>query len=528
VRKQIDILIRDGLVYDGTLSGPVVADIAICGDRIAGVGQFSESHAELVVCAKGMSVAPGFIDAHAHSDFTLLADPRAEGKIGQGVTTEINGNCGMSAAPIYGKALERREDDLRELGIRERWNSVREYSELIAMKGIALNSAMLAGHGNLRGTVLGYEDRRPSADELAQMKQLLDISLKEGAIGLSTGLIYPPGIYCHTEELTELSRVLQPYDLIYTSHMRSEGTLLAEAIQEVITIGEGSGVRVHISHIKTAGQQNWHKADQAISMIMEARLRGLRLTCDRYPYTASGTDLDSILPSWAFRGGNEEEIRMLISQDSRMRLRNELPDQSLDSAYWEKIILSSVVTEANKWMEGKTIAQIGKKLDKDGPDTVFDILISERLRAGAIFLSMSEDNLEKFLSLPFCAIGSDSSARCFDGPTRVGKPHPRTFGTFPRFLGKYVRDKGLMSMSEAISRITMLPATLFNLGSRGTIREGMFADIVLFEADKINDPATFDDPYQQPEGVPFVFVNGVPAVWEGRPTGRLAGRMLRT
>jgi len=526
VKKHIDILIKDGLIVDGSGADPLLSDLAISGDRILATGSFAEADAETILPAKGLVVAPGFIDVHAHSDFTLLADPRAEGKLLQGVTTEINGNCGMSAAPLYGRALERREDDLRELAIPERWSTVNEYRMLIDKRRIALNSAMLAGHGNIRGSVVGYENREPSDEELSGMKRLLEEALKEGCIGLSTGLIYPPGIYSQTEELTELSRVLKRHDLPYASHMRSEGASLLESIKEVIAIGEGAGIRVHISHIKTAGSQNWFKADAAVSMIEDAQKRGIQVTCDRYPYIASSTDLDSILPSWAFEGGNDKELERISQKETRSRLRAELLAQAGDSAYWERIIVSSVISDKNSWMEGKTIAQISAKLTSDEVETVFHILNEERLRVGAIFLSMSEENLRKFLSLPYCAIGSDSSARCFDGPTRSGKPHPRTFGTFPRFIGKYVRDEKLMPLSGAVYKSTMLPAAIFGLKDRGQLKNGMFADITIFDPSSIKDSATFESPYQNPSGIPYVLVNGTPAVWEGRVTGARSGRVL--
>lgn len=526
MKKSIDLIIKHGLIFDGRGGEPVVSDIAVKDDRILAVGTFSENDAETIIPAKGMAVAPGFIDSHAHSDFTLIADNRAEGKICQGVTTEINGNCGMSAAPLYGKAVERREDDLKELGISGRWNSVREYYSLIEKKGLALNTAMLIGHGNIRGSVVGYDNREPSETELIRMKQLLDISIQEGGMGLSTGLIYPPGIYSCTDELRALAEVLKPYGLIYTSHMRSEGAALLESILEVISISRAADIRAHISHIKTAGQQNWHKADAAIALIMAAREEGIEISCDRYPYIASSTDLDSLLPSWAFEGGNEEELQRLRSEEMLVKMRRELLEQVNNREYWERVIISSVVSPAKAWMEGMTIAQISERLGCDEIEAVFTILLEEKLRVSAIFLSMSEDNLRKFLLLPFCAIGSDSSARCFDGPTRIGKPHPRTFGTFPRFFGKYVRDDGLMSLTEAVHRTTMLPAATFGLRGRGQIKEGFSADIVIFDPDTISDRATFEDPFLKPSGIPYVLVNGSPAVWEGEPTLTFSGRML--
>lgn len=524
--KSFDLVIKQGLVFDGTGGAPVCSDIAVKDGRIFGTGTFSESDGKDVIQARGLAISPGFIDSHAHSDFTLIADNRAEGKLFQGVTTEINGNCGMSAAPLYGKAAERREADLKELGIRERWNSLHDYCQVISKIGLCLNSAMLIGHGNIRGSVVGYDNREPSADELFEMKVLLDTSIQEGGIGLSTGLIYPPGMYSSTDELIGLAGVLKRYDLIYTSHMRSEGSALLESLHELISISRGAGVRAHISHIKTAGEQNWHKSDAAIASIRAAREEGLPITCDRYPYIASSTDLDALLPAWAFEGGNEEELLRLSSEKMLIKLRQELQEQARDSTYWERVILSSVVSPANRWMEGKTIAQISKRLDCDEIEAVFKVLRAEKLRVGAIFLSMSEANLRTFLSLPFCAIGTDSSARCFDGPTRQGRPHPRTFGTFPRLLGKYVRDEGLMPLSEAVYKATMLPARIFGLKGRGQIRDGFAADLVIFDPDTISDRATFEDPFLKPAGISHVIVNGTPAVWEGGATRNIAGRIL--
>lgn len=528
MNNKVDFIIKHGLIFDGNGREPVISDIAVKEDRIVGIGTFSDNDADTIIQAKGMAVAPGFIDAHSHSDFTLIADSRAEGKICQGVTTEINGNCGMSAAPLYGRAIERREDDLKELGITERWSSVREYCSVIENKGLALNTAMLIGHGNIRGSVVGYDNRKPSAVELLQMKHLLDISIQEGGIGLSTGLIYPPGIYSSTDELVALSEVLRPYGLIYTSHMRSEGPALLESIQEVITISRAAGIKSHISHLKTAGQQNWHKSDAAIDLITAARQEGMKISCDRYPYIASSTDLDSLLPSWVFEGGNEEELKRLRSDEMRIKMRRELLKQARNRTYWERVIISSVASPEKAWMEGMTIAEISKHFCCDEIEAVFKVLLEEKLRVGAIFLSMNEDNLRKFLSLPFCAIGSDSSARCFDGPTRLGKPHPRTYGTFPRFFGRYVRDEGLMSLTEAIRRATMLPAAIFGLRGRGQIKEGFSADIVIFDPDTISDRATFEDPFLKPAGISYVLVNGTPAVWEGEPTRKSSGRLLRS
>lgn len=527
VKKRIDILIKGGTVYDGSLASPHAKDIAISGDIISAIGSFNRDEAAKVIDAKGLIVAPGFIDTHAHSDFTILADPRAVGKVSQGVTTEINGNCGMSAAPLLKKAFERRQDDLKELGIPERWNTFDEYFTLLEKRGIALNLATLTGHGNIRGSVMGYDDRVPTKDDLSEMCALLRKAIDEGAIGLSTGLIYPPGLYSKTDELIGLSKVLKQKDLVYASHMRSEGEMLVESVQEVIRIGREADVRVHISHIKTAGEKNWHKSEKVIALIEDARNSGIRLTCDRYPYTASSTDLDSLLPAWAYEGGNEEELKRLMNPKDSNRIRKEIENQSDKKDYWESVIISSVDSEDNAWMEGRTIADISAALRLDEISTLFRILIDERLRVGAIFLSMNEENLEKFLSLKYCMIGSDSSARSFDGPTRKGKPHPRTFGTFPRFIGRFVRDSGIMGLPEAVYRSSLLPAETFSLKKRGSIREGMYADIVIFDLNNIMDRATFEDPFQSSSGIEHVLVNGIPVINKGEFAGNFPGRVLR-
>lgn len=526
--EGIDILIRNGKIYDGRGGEPFVGDIGVTDDRIVAVSRRQGElggGAERTIEAGGLSVAPGFIDSHAHSEFTLLADGRAEGKIFQGVTTEISGNCGLSAAPLYGEAREHREKDLKELGIEARWSTLAEYLHLLESEGFALNFATLAGHGNIRASVMGYSDRSPDSSETERMKALLRDAVQEGALGLSTGLIYPPGVYAETEEIIGLARCIR--ERIYTSHMRSESDGLIEAIKETIRIGKESGIAVHISHIKTGGKSNWPRIDGAIAEMEEARSGGIRLTCDRYPYTAASTDLDALLPSWTYEGGAEEELKRLRGSETRDKIRNEILSRHSDNDYWGGIIISSLNSEKNKWMEGKDLASISQGLGRNPVDFLLDILAEEKLRIGAIFHTMNEENLVRFLKMPYLMIGSDSSARSYDGPTQKGKPHPRGFGTFPRFLGRYARDIGLMRIAEAVHKATMLPADTFGLKGRGRIAEGLYADIVVFDEERVVDTATFDDPYRKPEGIYYVLVNGSPAVWEGSFTGIMAGRVLR-
>lgn len=526
MNERVDILIKGGLIFNGTGPEPFEADIGISGDKIAFISKKSRilQKAKRVIDANGLAVAPGFIDTHSHSEFTLLADRRAEGKIFQGITTEINGNCGLSAAPLYGEALKQREEDLIEFSIYKRWSTFEEYFEILR-KGLAINFITLVGYGNVRACVAGFEDRGLTSANKRKVYNLLRKSIREGAVGVSTGLIYPPGIYSTTEELIEIARCCN--NLIYTSHMRSEGDNLIESIEETIRIGRESGINVHISHLKTSGKKNWHKIDDAISLIEEAQKEGIKVTCDRYPYTAASTDLDTILPSWVYEGGREEELKRLKKSELQKKIKEKILDENPEIKFWESVNIASVSSEKNRWMEGKSIAYIAYREDSEPVDTLLKILIEENLKVSAIFLSMNEDNLRRFLSLPYVMIGTDSSARSTNGPTHKGKPHPRGFGSFPKFLGRYVRNNGLMSMGEAIQKITMLPAKTFGINKRGIIKKGAFADIVVFDHEKIIDRATFDDPFLKPEGIYYVVVNGLPAIWEGSPTGINAGRILR-
>lgn len=524
----IDLLIKGGKVYDGTGNEPFIADIGIVKDRIAFVGRSASEYgggAVNVIRAEGLSVSPGFIDTHGHSEFTLLADGRAEGKVLQGVTTEINGNCGLSAAPLLNEALAHREADLCEWEIKERWSTFREYFDLLEERGIALNYATLTGHGNLRASVVGYADRQPSDAEMKRMCDLLEETVRDGSLGLSTGLIYPPGVYARTEELVGLAHTIP--DRLYATHMRSEGDALIEAIEEALSIGRGSGIAVHLSHLKTGGKENWHKGDQAIAVIANALSGGVKISADRYPYTAASTDLDAVLPSWVYAGGTEEELRRLEDEEIRRQIKGELLERYPSDVYWDSITVASVTRQENAWMEGKSMSRISVSIGKEPVDFLFHLLIEERLRVGAIFHTMNEENLRRFLSLPYTMIGSDSSARSFDGPTRKGKPHPRGFGSFPRFLGSYVRDEGLMALAEGIRRATMLPADTFGLKNRGRLKEGYAADLVVFDEEAISDRATFDAPFTKPVGIDYVVVNGVPTLWKGVGTGARAGRVLR-
>ena len=388
-----------------------------------------------------------------------------------------------------------------------------------------MNFATLTGHGNIRASVLGYANREPTQGELDEMAGLLTESLGAGAIGLSTGLIYPPGAYSRTEELVRLAEAGRKAsgNFIYATHMRSEGDNLIEALGEAVTIGRAAG-RLQVSHMKTAGRQNWGKISEAIETIENARASGLRASADRYPYTAASTDLDTILPAWAYEGGAQAELTRLKDPATVKKIAGEIKKEPL---YWESVYVASTPESSDKWMEGKNLDGIARSLGKPPLEALFQILVRGQVRVQAIFHSMNEDNLRQLYRLPWVMVGSDSSARSLAGPSAQGKPHPRAFGTFPRFLKRYTIEEGLMGMEEAIRKMTSLPAATFGLSERGLIKEGFAADIVVFDPARVTDTATFEEPFQKALGVEHLLVNGVAAISGGTLTGRRAGRVLR-
>jgi N-acyl-D-amino-acid deacylase len=527
------LLVSGGLCFDGTGSPPRRADVGIALDgRIAFVRDASARqahiHAERVIDATGMAVCPGFIDTHAHSEFTLLADARGEGKVLQGVTTEINGNCGLSAAPLFGPAATQRAPDLAEYAIAARWETFAEYFRHLSEAGPVMNHATLVGHGNLRASVMGYSDRAPTSTEMARMKVLVREAVEAGALGLSTGLIYPPGVYSTPAEIAALvaegvaARGTGAF--VYASHMRSESDGLLASIAETLDVGRATGAAVHVSHIKTGSPEVWHLADAAIALLDAARAEGMSVSVDRYPYTASSTDLDALLPAWAFEGGREAEFERLRDRDALGRMREHLAGR--DEAFWASVAVSSVRGEANRWAEGLRMDEIARRMGLAPFDAMVRLLLDENLGVGAIFHFMCEENLRKFLSLPYAMVGSDSAARCLGGPTRTGKPHPRGFGSFPRFLSAVGRAMGGHGLEALIHKLTGLPARTFGLPGRGVLAEGNHADVVVFDPSLIGDRATYEEPYQPPLGVGCVIINGSVVAEHGRLTGERPGRVL--
>ena len=522
-----DILIKDGFIVDGTGQPGMKGSIGIVGERIAVIGECSVNQARKVICAEGKVVAPGFIDIHAHSDFNLLINPGAESKLCQGITTELLGQCGVSGAPMEGEVRERKRKELMDLGLSVNWSTMSEYLLRLEEAQPTVNIATLVGHGTLRGAVVGYDNRRPSKNELNRMKARLLQSLKMGAFGLSTGLIYPPGVYSSTEELMALTKLVAESGSIYATHLRSEGDELLESLEEAIDLAEKTGVSLQISHLKTYGRRNWTKLPLVFGIIEDSRKRGVNVHADRYPYVASSTDLDVLLPSWAWEGGRERELKHLADPVSQKRMTNEILSNDPEPDFWDKVIISTVKNERSRYLEGKTLAEISAQKKQAPWNFLYELLKKEEMKVGAIFFFMSEENLRQILSKDYVMIGTDSAARSVSGILRRGKPHPRCFGTCPRILCQWTGEGKLLSLETAIYKMAGLPAKKLGLNDRGLIKPHYFADLVVFDPSTIKDQADYDDPFQYPIGIEQVVINGVEVISEGEMTGKRPGKVLR-
>ena len=517
-------IIRNVEVLDGSGAPAYRADIALEGDRIAAIGDLAAAtgpggRPETVIDGQGLAAAPGFIDIHSHSDYTLPINPRAESKIRQGVTTEVIGMCGGSAAPLDPEDRERLKAARPELPWT--WTTFADYLETLRDNGISVNVVPMVGHGTVRGMAVGQDDRPPTADEMVEMKRLIAQAMDEGAWGLSTGLIYAPSSFSTTEELIELSRVPAARGGFYFSHIRGEGPTLLDSVSEAITIGEQAGLPVQIAHFKAQGPENWHLLDEALALLDAARARGVDVAADRYPYIASSTSLRAYLPQWAHDGGMEALLQRLADPGQRQRI--------LDTAFprgrrWEATVISYAPSHP-EW-EGLNVAQIAEQRHADPTETALDLILEEEGGVSVVHFGMDEDNLTKVLRHPAIMIGSDGSARAPYGPLGEGKAHPRNYGTFVRVLGKYAREEGTLTLPEAVHKMTGKPAERLGLSDRGRLEAGRKADLVLFDPATVVDKATFTEPYQYPAGIAYVFVNGQAVITPEGHTGALPGRVL--
>lgn len=518
---MFDLKIVDGMVLDGTGSPARRADVGITADRITAIGDLGAAEARSVILAGGRMVCPGFIDTHSHSDAYLLIEPTAPSKVYQGVTTEVVGNCGASAAPCLGAAHLASDWQLHSYP--GKWQTMAEYRQVLETVRPAMNVVPLVGHNVLRASVMGYEGRAATEDECKAMERLLEQSLDEGGRGLSSGLIYPPGMYAANEEILRLARVVRRKGGIYTSHMRSESSRLIEALNETIGVARETGVRVQVSHLKTSGQGNWHLIDAALATITAARTAGLAVAADRYPYISSCTELDVIFPDWATEGGREAELARLKDPVIRARLRAELIERRSERS-WGSITIGST-TEANKLFRGVPLEDVAAQLGLEPVDAALYLIETDGLMTSAFFQGMSEDNLWRILEQPWVMIGSDASLRAPWGPLSRDYPHPRAYGSFPKFLKAALEGK-TVALPEAVRKMTSLPAAQFELARRGELREGYQADVVVLDAGALGDCATFSDPHRFSGGITHLVVNGKMTLADGQLTGVRSGVWL--
>jgi N-acyl-D-amino-acid deacylase len=479
----------------------------------------------------GLALAPGFIDVHSHSDELWLVDPRCEGKIRQGVTTEIGGNCGMSVAPLHGSALATARRNAADYALEVAWTTFDAFFTLIERQRVALNVASLVGLGTTRSCVAGPAARRLERDELDAQNRLIRSAVEEGALGVSSGLIYEPGRYADLGELVAAARAARDAGApLYASHVRDEGDELEAAIDEALAVGRGADVAVQCSHHKAAGRKNWGKVHRTLAAIDRARTRGAAVACDAYPYVASWTELATLLPRGVRDGGDEAALARLRDPDqaSAAALAMELArDPALGGDGWDTVLITGVGRERNAHLAGKRIDALAQDWNTTPARAVIRLLVEEAMRVESVFFSMTEDDVATVLSAPFCSVGSDASARALAGITARGVPHPRTYGTFPRIFGRYVRQRHVFDTAEAVRRMTSLPAAHFGLRDRGAIAAGMHADLVVFDEERIVDRATYDHPFAAPVGIRDVYVNGSAVLREGRLTGTHPGRVLR-
>jgi N-acyl-D-amino-acid deacylase len=530
---QYDLLIRNGRIVDGSGRAGYVADVAVKGDRIVSIGNLSQATASRTIDAQSLIVAPGFIDMLGQSETYLLIDPRAMSKVMMGVTTEITGE-GESIAPINERQIKEQADFLRRFNLTVDWRTLDEYFKRLEKQGTGVNLGTFVGATQVREYVIGYDDRRPTAAELEQMKKLVAGAMREGALGVSTSLQYVPARFAKTDELIELAKVAREYGGIYATHQRSEANTIDASLDEVFEIARKAQIPVEIWHLKTAYKKNWGRMPHVLARIKQARDQGLDVTADIYPYIAGSTSLSACLPPWALEGGVEKMLSRLREPSTRERLKKEI---SADQQEWENIylgsggpggvLISAVVNRELESLQGKRISEIAAQQKKDPLDAVFDLLLADNGQTSAIYFMMSEADMRAAMQAPFVSFCTDSGARATDGPLAGSKSHPRGWGSYPRILGRYVRDEKLLSLETAIHKMTGAPAARVKLRDRGLIREGMFADIAIFDPGKVMDRATFEMPNQYPTGIEYVLVNGQISVDKGQRTSSLAGRVVR-
>ncbi|MBL8204055.1 MAG: D-aminoacylase [Blastocatellia bacterium] len=519
-----DVLLRNGTVYDGSGKKARVADVAIKGDKIVAIGKLQAPLAKIVIDVKGLAVAPGFVNMLSHSYNSILQDGRSLGELRQGVTTQIFGE-GSSMGPLSAEMKQRR-------GI-SNWTTLAEYLKYAEQRGISQNIASYIGATTIREYVIGLEDKKATPEQLQQMRELVRQEMEAGALGIGSSLIYAPAFYATTEELIEMCKAASQYQGKYISHMRSEGNQLLEGVQELIRIAREANIPAEIYHLKASGQTNWAKMDQVIKMVEKARKDGLKITADMYTYTAGATGLNSTLPPWTLDGGFPELFKRLQDPEMRKKIADEVRQPTSDwENMWllagspERILLVGFRNPALRQYIGKNIGEVAKLRGKDPIETIMDLIVEDRSRVDTVYFMMSEENIKKQLKLPWVSFGSDAASMAAEGAFLNSSTHPRAYGNFARLLGKYVRDEKVIPLEEAIRRLAALPCANLGLAQRGLLKEGYFADVVVFDPKTIADTATFEKPHQYAIGMKHVFVNGVQELKDGEHTGNKSGRAL--
>ncbi len=529
---RYDAVIRGGTIYDGSGSPPVVADLAIRGDAIAAIGSLSGATGEIEIDASGLAVAPGFINMMSWANESLIEDGLSQSDIRQGVTLEVMGE-GLSMGPLNEAMTEELRAQQGDITYDIEWTTLAGYLEFLVEKGISPNVASFIGAANPRTHVIGHADREATPEELDRMRALVRQAMEEGALGVASSLIYPPGSFAGTSELIALAEVAARHGGLYASHVRGEGGNLLEAVDELLTIARATGIRSEIYHLKASGQSNWPKFDQVIEKVEAARREGLAITADVYTYPAGSTGLNASMPPWVQEGGFEASLERMKDPELRARIAREMLEESdawenlyLGAGSPENILLVEFKNEALKPLTGKTLAEAAAMRGTSPQETAMDLVVEDGTRVGTVYFSQSEANVRKAIARPWVSFCSDSASLAPEGVFLKSSPHPRAYGSFARLLGRYVRDEKIIPLEEAIRKLTSLPAGNLRIEKRGLLKEGHFADIVVFDPDTIQDHATFEEPHQYATGVHHVFVNGVRVLADGEHTGATPGRVV--
>ena len=530
--NEFDVVIKGGMIYDGSGGKPFKADVGIKGDKVVKIGDLSRAKATTTIDATGMAVAPGFINMLSWSTESLIVDPRSLGELKQGVTTQIMGE-GNSMGPLNDRMKKQMKDDQGDLKYDVAWTTLADYLTYLGKRGVSQNVASYIGATTIRTYVLGEVDVQPTPEQMEQMRQLVEKEMRAGALGIGSSLIYAPAFYAKTEELIEMCKVAAKYKGKYISHMRSEGNQLVEAVDELIRISREANIPSKIYHLKAAGKDNWPKMDKVLAKVEAARKSGMKITADMYNYPAGATGLDAAMPPWVLDGGYTELYKRIKDPATRKKIVEEIrtPTDKWENLYLaagsaDKVLLIGFKNDKLKPLTGKTLAEVARMRGTDPENTILDLVLEDQSRVGTVYFLMDEENIKKQIKIPWVSFGSDAESMAPEGVFLKSNPHPRAYGNFARLLGKYVRDEKVISLQEAIRRLTSLPAGNLGLDRRGMLKKGFFADVVIFDPNTIADKATFEKPHQFAIGVRDVFVNGVQMLKDGQHTGKFSGRAL--